>query len=80
MPRRLFNWRFADVDRFLKEHGFKIDHTHTNGSHYYYHGYIGGILRIVHVPFHGSKVIKVKTIKSIISQSCIPQSQWLKNE
>ncbi|OHA94752.1 MAG: hypothetical protein A3C62_00770 [Candidatus Zambryskibacteria bacterium RIFCSPHIGHO2_02_FULL_39_16] len=77
MPRRLFNWKFADVDKFLKEHGFKIDHSHTDGSHYYYHGYIEGILHIVHVPFHGGKAIKPKTIKGIISQSDIPQKDWL---
>ena len=78
MPRRLFNWKFADVDRFLREHGFRIDHTHTDGSHYYYQRYVGGILRIVHVPFHGNKAIKPKTIKSIISQSSISQQEWLK--
>lgn len=78
MPRRLFNWKFADVDKFLKERGFRIDHTHTDGSHYYYHGYIGGILHIVHVPFHGSKVIKPKTISGIINQSGISKKEWLK--
>ena len=78
MPRRLFNWRFADVDKFLKEHGFRIDHTHTDGSHYYYHGYVGGTLRIVHVPFHGSKAIKPKTVNGIINQSGISKKEWLK--
>jgi len=78
MPRRLFNWTFADVDKFLKEHGFRIDHTHTDGSHYYYHGYVGGILHVVHVPFHGSKSIKPKTIKDIITQSGILKEEWLK--
>jgi predicted RNA binding protein YcfA (HicA-like mRNA interferase family) len=78
MPKRLFNWKFADVDKFLKEHSFRIDHAHTSGSHYYYHGYVGGRLRVVYVPFHGSKVIKPKTIKSIISQSCISKEEWLK--
>ena len=76
MPRRLLNWKFADVDSFLREHSFRIDHKHTNGSHYYYHGYIDGILRIVHVPFHGSKVIKPKTIKSIITQSHVSREKW----
>jgi predicted RNA binding protein YcfA (HicA-like mRNA interferase family) len=77
MPRRLFNWKFADVDRFLRERGFRIDHTHTDGSHYYYHGSNGGILRIVHVPFHGSKSIKPKTMNSIIVQSGISRKEWL---
>lgn len=77
MPRRLFNWKFADVDKFLKEHSFKVDHRHTGGSHYYYHGYVEGILRIVHVPFHGSKVIKPKTISGIIKQSGILKKEWL---
>jgi len=78
MPKRLFNWKFADVDKFLRERSFRIDHTHTGGSHYYYHGYVGGRLRVVYVPFHGSKAIKPKTIKSIISQSYIPKEEWLK--
>ena len=78
MPRRLFNWKFADVDKFLREYGFIIDHTHTDGSHYYYHGYIGGILRVVHVPFHGSKVIKPKTINGIIKQSGVSKEEWFK--
>ena len=78
MPRRLFNWKFADIDKFLREHNFIIDHTHTDGSHYYYHGYLGGILRIVHVPFHGSKVIKPKTVNGIIKQSGISKEEWLK--
>ena len=76
MPRRMFNWKFADVDRFLRENNFRIDHGRTNGSHYFYHGYINRVLRIVHVPFHGSGTIKSRTMKSIIAQSGVSKEEW----
>lgn len=70
------NWTFKDVVQFLKSKNFR--HTYTNGSHYYYMGYYGGAMRQVSVQFHGNKSIKPKTMKSIITQSCIPKEEWFK--
>ena len=73
MPRRLFNWTFTDVEKFLREHRFKL--THVEGSHYYYVD--ENREHIVQVPFHGSKGIKPRTLKGIIRQSGISQQIWL---
>ena len=75
MPRSVFNWDFNDVVAFLKEHGFRLNHT--EGSHYYYVGQYGGSFRQVEVHFHGSKSIKPRTLKSMIRQSGISQKEWL---
>lgn len=71
----VFNWTFTDVVNFLKEHGFT--HIHTEGSHYHYAGNYGRQPRLVQVHFHGSKTIKPRTLKSIITQSGIPKNIWL---
>jgi predicted RNA binding protein YcfA (HicA-like mRNA interferase family) len=76
MPNGIFNWTFNDVERFLKDRGFTLNYT--NASHYYYIGTQGGMLRNVCVPYHGSKVIKPRTIKGIILQSGISQKEWIK--
>jgi len=75
MPRGLRNWTFRDVERFLKERKFRLNYT--NGSHYYYIGHVGGILRNVCVQFHASKSIKTRTLKGIILQSGISQEKWI---
>ena len=76
MSRSVFNWTAEDATRFLKEHGFVLNHT--RGSHIYYVGRYGKMLRQVCVPFHGSKVLKPRTLKGIIHQSGIPRPEWLK--
>ena len=76
MPNGLFNWTFRDVAEFLKDRGFILNYT--NASHYYYIGTYAKVLRNVCVPFHGSKIIKPRTIKGIIVQSGIPQKEWTK--
>ncbi len=76
MSKRFFNWTFKDVESFLKEKGFKLNYT--NASHFYYTGSHDGILRNVCVPFHGSKVIKPRTLKGIILQSGIDKEEWFK--
>ena len=76
MTRRLYNWTAEDVVRFLKSRGFLLNHT--RGSHYYYVSRYGGMFRQVCVPFHGSRIIKPRTLKGMILQSGIPQSEWLK--
>ena len=75
MPRGLYNWTAEEVVRFLKACDFSLGHTH--GSHYYYVGNYGGQFRQVCVPFHGSRILKPRTLKSIILQSGISKDQWL---
>ena len=76
MANNLFNWTFADVNKFLKENGFQV--THTKGSHYFYLGSVNNNLRQVCVAFHGRRIIRPKTMKSIIDQSGISKEEWLK--
>jgi predicted RNA binding protein YcfA (HicA-like mRNA interferase family) len=75
MPHGLFNWKFSDVERFLRKNKFMLHYV--NGSHYYYIGHYEKVLRQVCVPFHGSKVIKPRTMKGIILQSGIPKVEWI---
>lgn len=75
MTRGLFNWTFNDVVSFLKERKFILNYT--NGSHYYYVGHTHGKYRQVCVPFHGSKIIKPRTMRGIILQSGINKNEWL---
>lgn len=75
MSRGLNNWTAEDIIRFLKANGFV--HNYTHGSHFYYVGTYGGQFRQVSVPFHGSRAIKPRTLKSIILQSGIPKEKWL---
>jgi len=75
MPRRVFNWTFNDVVRFLKKHNFR--HNYTNGSHYYYTGSYKGKFKQVCIPFHGNKTLKPRTLKGIIEQSGVPEKEWL---
>ncbi len=75
MPRGLNNWSFSDVKHFLSERGFRLNHV--EGSHYFYVGGYKGVVRNVAVPFHGSRAIHPKTLKSIVRQSGIPQEEWV---
>lgn len=74
MPRGLNNWSFSDIRHFLGNHGFHLNYI--EGSHYYYAGSYDGTIHQVSVPFHGSKAIHPKTMKSIVRQSGIPQKEW----
>lgn len=74
MPRQLTNWKYRDVVDMLKEHGFTLNHT--RGSHYYFIAVIGGTLRQVCVPYHGSIAIKPRTLAGIIRQSGISKEEW----
>lgn len=75
MPHGVNNWTAEEVIRFLRDHNFI--HNHTRGSHMYYVGHHGEAFRQVSVPFHASRSIKPRTLKSIIAQSGIPKSEWL---
>lgn len=74
MVRGLFNWTHRDIVRVLKEHGFVLNYS--SGSHQFYIGNISGEDRQVCVPFHGKNIIKPRTVKSIMLQSGIPESDW----
>lgn len=75
MPKKLANWTFKDVERFLRQEGFILNYS--NGSHYYYRGSCKGSIKNVCVPFHGTNVaIKPRTLKGIILQSGIPLKEW----
>jgi predicted RNA binding protein YcfA (HicA-like mRNA interferase family) len=76
MTRGLFNWTAEDVARFLKERNFS--HLYTKGSHFFYVGKFAGAPRQVCIPFHGSRIIKPRTLNGIIRQSGIPKGEWLK--
>lgn len=73
--RGVHNWSYYDVVKFLKEHGFRLNHT--EGSHYFYIGRFAGQNRQVTVPFHSAQALKPRTLKGIIKQSGIPQKDWL---
>jgi predicted RNA binding protein YcfA (HicA-like mRNA interferase family) len=77
MPRGIHNWTAEQVIRFLNSHNFV--HVHTRGSHMYYAGKYAGLLRQVCVPFHGSRSIHPRTLKSIILQSGISKEEWIKD-
>jgi len=78
MVNRLFNWTYRDVTNFLKEHDFNF-YEALKGSH---ESWIkltenGEPDRIVEVNFtHCS--YPVKTLKTMIRQSGIPQEEWIK--
>lgn len=75
MSRGLFNWTAEEVVRFVKEYGFM--HSYSRGSHQFYVGNYKGTFCQVCVPFHGSRAIKPRTLKSIILQSGIPKEKWV---
>mgnify|MGYP001587377557 FL=1 len=77
MTRGIFNWTAEDVVRFLKQRHFL--HIYSKGSHMFYCGCVNGESKQVCIPFHGSQILKPRTLKGIICQSGIPQSEWLKN-
>ena len=58
----------------INKKGFML--VHSRGSHNYFSGNINNVPRMVTVPFHGSGVILPRTMKSIIAQSGIGQSEW----
>jgi len=78
MPRGLNNWSFSDVKHFLTAHNYHL--SHVEGSHYFYIGAYEGVARQVSVPFHGTKAIHPKTMKSIVRQSGISQEEWTKRK
>lgn len=57
--------KFREIEAILKKDGW--EYSYTKGSHYYYiHPTKPGKISI---PFHGSKDLKIKTVKSILKQA-----------
>jgi len=78
MTRRLNNWSFRDVKAFLKENDFMFL-KELGGSHQAWikYGENGEPDRRVEINFtHDS--YPVKTLKTMIRQSGIPESEWIK--
>lgn len=78
MSRGLNNWSFSDIKHFLGQRGFHLNHV--EGSHYFYVGSYGGVIRQVCISFHGNKAIHPKTMKSVVLQSGIPRKEWMKGK
>lgn len=75
MPRGIFNWTYRDIEGFLRENRFSL--IRIEGSHHHFHRVHGGRPYLVQVQFHGSNIsIAPRTMKSIITQSGIAQSEW----
>jgi hypothetical protein len=78
MSRRLHNWNYQDVTKFLKENGFGFQ-KELGGSHQSWVklGKNGEPERRVEINFtHGS--YPVLTLKTMIRQSGIEQKEWIK--
>lgn len=64
----------AEVERVLRKNGFV--HTRTVGSHYQW---INTELRCnVTVPHHGNRQLQQNTLKSIVRQSGLAESAFVK--
>lgn len=74
MPRGKHNWTFNDVESFLKQHKFTLDHV--KGSHYYFVAFRSGKFWMTHVQYHGSRSLHPKTLNSIIRQSGLSPEEW----
>jgi predicted RNA binding protein YcfA (HicA-like mRNA interferase family) len=77
MPRGLYNWNFANIQKFLKSHGFV--HHSTKGSHFHYKKVTPERSYLVIVAYHGTKIIPRGTMNSIIRQSGIDKKNWENN-
>jgi len=75
MPRNINNWTYSNVVTFLREHNFTLNHT--KGSHHFFVGTVGKVLRHVCVPRHGNLSLKPRTMNSIIIQSGLSKDIWI---
>lgn len=73
MPNRLHNWTYKDVTRVLKEQRFQLQHV--RGSHHYFVGSTKGTMRQVCVPRHGKEAFKPRTLKAMIAQSGLGETE-----
>jgi len=75
MPNGINNWKYKEVKKVLLENGFSL--SRAKGSHHQYAGFYNKRLRVVTVPYHGSKSITPRTMKSIMTQSGISKQEWM---
>ncbi len=78
MSRGLRNWTFKKAVSFLTKHDFV--HSHTRGSHFYYMKKDQIDKPAICIAFHGSKAIKLKTMRTIVAQSGIGIKEWLNKQ
>ena len=73
---RLKNWSFKSLENFLEAYGFK--YGHTDGSHYFYNGKIGGKERVVQAIYSNKEKDSQsdKTMKIVIRHSGIPKEYF----
>jgi len=78
MTRRLHNWRYRDVTKFLTEHGFEYYEPYK-GSHERWAKLKedGPPERIVEVNFT-NKTYPISTLKIMIRQSGVDEAEWIK--
>jgi hypothetical protein len=78
MTRRIFNWSYRDVTRFLKENGFTF-YEFLGGSHerWIKRGAKGEIFKAVEVNMAKGSY-PPKTLLTMISQSGIDKEEWAK--
>ncbi|MDO8575277.1 MAG: type II toxin-antitoxin system HicA family toxin [bacterium] len=77
MVKKIFNWNYTEVVKFLKKHNFYLNHI--RGSHHYFVGVNNGSVKQVCVPYHGSESIRPRTMNGIIIQSGITKEEWFSN-
>ena len=76
MIRRLRNWTFIEVSKFLKLHGFVL-HGKATGSHFHYKKITTERSFLVILAYHGNKgIIPPGTMNSIVRQSGINKKVW----
>jgi predicted RNA binding protein YcfA (HicA-like mRNA interferase family) len=74
MPRGVHNWTYRDCVKILRENHFVLHHI--TGSHHFFVGSVNNSLHQVCIPFHGTTSIKPRTLKSIIAQSGLSNTEW----
>ncbi len=71
MPRGIRNWQYKDIKQFLKEHDFVMDYQ-TSSSHEFWRN--GD--KVVNVNYISSGSYPPLTMKTMIRQSGIEESEW----
>jgi len=61
-----------EVETLLKKYGFEL--VSQKGSHHKWRNYSLGLQ--VTVPSHGNKILPIGTLRSILINANIPESQW----
>lgn len=73
MPKGLSNWKYKDVTKFLKDHGFSF-YKQKEGSH---EAWIDQNGQVVEVNYTKGSYPE-RTLETMIRQSGIPKKDWRK--